>query len=249
MKKLILLFNFISLLNYAPAQTISLTKVAKDNQWLGLKFTAQSNGLAKGGFDALNAELEKNKINTLPDYLVMQGLSLNVWANQRTGFEFAIHFITSKLDETDKFINSGIPYLSGYHFKFACFTDIFKTKRFRIVASAGMSLNFLEFDIVDLQPQSNTFGNLLTNPALSRTLAFESRGMWGLEGSLGFDYQLFKRGKSELTIGMMGGYNYQPLKKFVKWTTKRTTIPVASFPAVNLDSYFIQLNMAFNFSL
>ena len=248
MKKLILMLNFISFFSYAFAQT-KMTKVAKDNQWLGLKLTAQSNGLAKGGFDALNAELEKNKINTLPDYLVMQGLSLNIWANQQIGFEFAYHTVESKLEEDDKFINSSIPFLSGQHFKFACFSDIFSRKRFRIVASAGMSINFLNFEIVDLQAQPNTFGNMLTNPSLSKTLAFESRGMYGLEGALGFDYQLVKREKSELTIGMKGGYNYQPLKRFTKWTTKRTTIPIPSFPKVSLDSYFIQFNMAYNFSL
>ena len=73
--------------------------------------------------------------------------------------------------------------------------------------------------------------------------------MYGLEGALGFDYQLVRREKSELTIGMKGGYNYQPLKKFTKWTTKRTTIPISSFPSVSLDSYFVQFNMAFNFSI
>ncbi len=249
MKKLILLLSFINLFNHTFAQTKLIKKVDKDHQWMGIKFVSQSNGLSNNGFDALNMELQKNKINTLPTEFMTNGVSLHIWANQRTGFEFAFNFITSKLDETDKFINSAIPFLSGEHIKFACFTDIFKRKRFRVVASAGISLNFLNFEIVDLQPQFNTFSNLLTNPALSRTLAFESRGMYGFEGALGFDYQLIKREKSEFIIGIKGGYNYQPLKKNVKWTTKRTTIPIASFPKISLDSYFVQLSMAFNFSL
>ncbi len=249
MKKIIILLSFLNLFNDAFTQTKLIKKVDKNPQWLGIKYTIQSNGLSKNGFDALNTELQKNQINTLPTEFLTIGVSFNVWANQRIGFECAFHTITAKLEETDRFINSGIPFLSGQHLKFACFTNVFKKNRFRIVASAGMSVNFLVFEIVDLQSQPNNFGNLLTNPSLSRTLAFESRGMYGLEGALGFDYQLVKRGKSELTIGMKGGYNYQPLKKFTKWTTKRTTIPIPSFPKLSLDSYFVQLNMAFNFSL
>jgi hypothetical protein len=251
MKKIILLLSFIIPFNDASAQIKSTKKVNRQSQWLGVKITAQYNGLTNKGFDALNAELQKNKINALPNEFTTEGLSLNVWANQKIGFEVGIHTITSKLEETDKFINSGIPFLSGRHFKSVCFAEVFKKKRFRVVAGFGLSINQLFFEIVDLQQQPNTFGNLLTNPSLSRTIAFESTGIYALEGALGFDYQLIRREKSELTIGMKGGYTYQPLmqKRFIKWTTKRTNIPINGFPFVSLESYFIQFNLAFNFNL
>ncbi len=104
MKKLILLLSFINLFNHASAQTKSIKTVDRDRQWLGIKYTVQGNELTKGGFDALNAELQKSQVNTLPTFFLITGASLNIWANQRTGFEFAYQSITSKLEENDKFI-------------------------------------------------------------------------------------------------------------------------------------------------
>jgi hypothetical protein len=250
MKKLILLLSLINILAHVTAQTKSIIKVDKPSQWVGVKLTTQYNGLTNKGFDALNNELQKNQINALPTEFTTSGVSLYIWAN-KIGFEFAFHTIESKLEKTDKFTNSGIPFLSGQHLKFACFTDIFKRKRFKIGTSVGLSTNALVFEIVDLQPQPNTFGNLLTNPSLSRTIAFESSKMLMLEGALGFDYQLVRSEKIEFTIGMKAGYNYQPLKqkRFLKWTTKRTNILIDNFPLVSLDSYFIQFNTALNFNL
>jgi hypothetical protein len=251
MKKTALLLIFINILNYTSAQT-KLLKVYKENLRVGVKLTAQYNGLTTKGFDALNDELQKNQMNALPTEFTTHGLSLHVWANHAIGFEFAFHTITSKLEETtDKFMSSGIPYLTGNHTKFACFTDIFTRNRLRIGASLGVSTNALVFEIVDLQPQPNTLSNLLTNPSLSKTLAFESGKIPQIEAGLGFDYQLIRRDKIEFTIGMRGGYNYQPLKqsRFLKWTTRRTNVRVNSFPSVFLDSYFIQFNAAFNFNL
>jgi hypothetical protein len=251
MKQLIILLNIIGILCSASAQTKSMIKVRTDKQRFGVKLTVQGNGLATKGFDALNNELQKNQINALPDDFITQGFSLHAWANQVIGFEFAFNTITSKLETTDKFTSTGIPYLSGNHLKFACFTDIFKKKRFSIGVSLGVSTNALVFEIVDLQPQPNTLGSLLTNPSLSRTLAFESPKIPQMEAALGVDFQVIRREKSELTIGIKGGYNYQPFKqsRFLKWTTKRTNVRVDSFPLVFLDSYFLQFNLAFNFVL
>jgi hypothetical protein len=252
MKNLILLFSFINILNHSFAQTKSMAKMANQSQTLGVKLTAQYNGLTTKGFEALNDELQKSQINPLPNEFTTHGLSLHVWANKKIGFEVAFHTITSKLEVTEKFISLGIPYLSGNQYKVLCFSDILNFKRLKIAASLGGSTNKMVFEIIDLQPQPNGFGNLLTNPSLTKSLIFESRGSkLLLEGGLGFDYQLVRSRQTEFTIGMKAGYNYQLFKqkRFNKWTTNRTNISVDNFPLVLLDNYFIQFNAAFNFSV
>jgi hypothetical protein len=252
MKKLILILGFINIFNCAYSQTKTMKKEVNRGQMLGIKLTAQVNGLTTKGFEALNNELQKNQINTLPNDFTTHGLSLCFWVNQRIGFEFAYHAITSKLEETEKFINSSIPYLSGQQYKVLCLTEVLKKKRLTVTASIGGSTNRMVFEIVDLQPQPNALGNLLKNPTLSSTVALESRGAkLLLEGALGFDYQLVRSERTTFTIGMKTGYNYQPFKQqqFNKWTTNRTNVPINGFPLVFLDNYFLQFNAAFNFSV
>jgi hypothetical protein len=252
MKKLILVLSCINILNQTLAQTKSIRKVANQSQTLGVKLTAQYNGLTTKGFKALNNDLQKSQINTLPNEFTTHGLSFNVWINKKIGFELAYHTITSKLEDSQTFINSSIPYISGKQYKVLCFAEILRYKRLKIEASLGGSANRMVFEIVDLQLQSNTLGYLLTNPSLAKTLTFESSGAkLLLESALGFDYQLVRSNQTEFTIGMKAGYNYQPFKqkRFNQWTTNRTNISVNSFPLVFLDNYFIQFNAAFNFRL
>jgi hypothetical protein len=252
MKKLMFLLLFINLSDLAFAQTKTIKNVDKQYSLkLGVKLTGQWNGLTNKGFDALNSELQKNKINVLPNEFTTEGLSFHIWVNRKTGFEIGIHKIFSKLEEGVTIINSGIPFLSGREAKLVCFTEFFRKNRFSVVASGGFSTSEFVFEIVDLQPQSNTFGNLLTNASLARTVGFQSTGISAFEGALGFDYQIVKTEKSTLSIGMKGGYNYQPLKQknFTTWVTKRTNIPVYSVPLISLDSYFIQFYAAFNFNV
>lgn len=251
-KKLLFLLFFITLSNLTFAQTKTIKNVSKQHSLkLGLKLTGQWNGLTNKGFDALNSELQKNTINILPNEFTTEGLSFHIWVNRRTGFEIGIHKIISKLEEGVTIINSGIPFLSGRQAKLVCFTEIFRKNRFSIVASGGFSTSEFVFEIVDLQPQLNSFSNLLTNASLVRTVGFQSTGISAFEGALGFDYQVVKAEKSTLAIGIKGGYNYQPLKQknFTKWVTKRTNIPVYSVPSIALDSYFIQFYAAFNFHI
>ena len=132
MKKIFIFLCLFNIISVAAAQIKmqgkESEKAEKKTKSFSIKGVAEYNELTNNGFSALNNILEKSQLNTLPGAFNVSGLDLILWESDKTAFEFGWHTMKAQLETTDKFVNSGIPLLTGLKLKATGFTQIYKKK-------------------------------------------------------------------------------------------------------------------------